>query len=85
MLTDLNLNLNLTNEQLLTNGDSHSKGGSFISANIQKKHLPNKRKNTKPNQICDFQNDDLPDDADTVPLDMVVPIKKRRVSNSNAC
>jgi hypothetical protein len=38
----------------------------------------NKRKNPKPNQICDFTEDAEVEGND--PLDMVVPIKKRRVS-----
>jgi hypothetical protein len=37
----------------------------------------NKRKNPKPNQICDFAKDDLDENG---ALDMVVPIKKRRLS-----
>ncbi|OXA61742.1 hypothetical protein Fcan01_01768 [Folsomia candida] len=40
-------------------------------------HSVNKRKNPKPNQICDFTEDDLDENG---ALDMVVPIKKRRVS-----
>lgn len=39
----------------------------------------NKRKNSKPNQICDFATED--DDGLNGALDMVVPIKKRRVSS----
>lgn len=39
----------------------------------------NKRKNSKPNQICDFTSED--DAVSNGALDMVVPIKKRRVSS----
>lgn len=39
----------------------------------------NKRKNSKPNQICDFSAED--DMGMNGALDMVVPIKKRRVSS----
>jgi len=51
---------------------------AVATRNINGGSSVNRRKNSKPNQICDFTEDDETEVND--PVDMVVPIKKRRVS-----
>jgi hypothetical protein len=80
---------------LLTNGNGHNEDhddeedynenllqksviASTSSLNTNNGPTINKRKNPKPNQICDFTTEEDLDENGA--LDMVVPIKKRRLS-----
>jgi len=67
-------NLNVPNPSHKTNGDSHHGNHTFTPSSS------NKRKTSKPNQICDFLEDDDDNVYGNEPVDMMVPIKKRRVS-----
>jgi len=60
-------------QQVLTHNNNNN---TINNNNNNPKKSSNKRKTSKPNQICDF----VADDVGNGPLDMVVPIKKRRVS-----
>ena len=77
-----------------TNGDSNPRNKNFETdyitseSNLQSANMKkgiystssNKRKTSKPNQICDFKQDDDDFAYGNEPVDMMVPIKKRRVS-----
>jgi hypothetical protein len=70
-----NLETEFTNDLRLHNS-ANAKRGTAPTPTISF----NKRKTSKPNQICDFQQEDDDVGYGNEPVDMMIPIKKRRLS-----